>query len=106
MRNDPVGASGHRLTTSTFRWLVPVQVLERPWARRLADDGHQVTLVARRTDGLGDLADNLQDTGPQIDTMTEDAADPERLGARLAERHSKVHLGSSSTTQLWQLRTN
>jgi hypothetical protein len=36
MPDDPVGASGHRLTTSTFRWLVPVRVLERPWARRVA----------------------------------------------------------------------
>jgi short-subunit dehydrogenase len=54
-------------------------------ARRFADGGYRVTLVARSTDRLGDLADSLADTGAQIDTIAADAGDPEGLGARMAE---------------------
>jgi short-subunit dehydrogenase len=53
-------------------------------ARRFADGGYRVTLVARSTDGLHDLADNLADTGTQIDTIAADASDPEGFGARMA----------------------
>jgi short-subunit dehydrogenase len=54
-------------------------------ARRFASGGYRVTLVARSTDRLGDLAGSLADTGAQIDTIAADASDPEGLGARMAE---------------------
>src|SRR5579864_5623207 len=57
-------------------------------ARRFADGGYRVTLVARSADGLGQLADSLADTGAQIDTVAADASDPEALGARLAELYN------------------
>src|SRR5471032_1460240 len=54
-------------------------------ARRFADGGYRVTLVARSTDRLNDLADSLADARAQIDTIAADASDPEALGARMAE---------------------
>jgi short-subunit dehydrogenase len=53
-------------------------------ARLFANGGYRVTLVARSTDGLGQLADGLADTGARIDTVAADASDPEGLGARIA----------------------
>lgn len=47
-----------------------------------------MTLVARSTDGLRDLADSLADTGAQIDTAAADASDSEGLAARMAELYS------------------
>jgi short-subunit dehydrogenase len=58
-------------------------------ARRFAGGGYRVTLVARGTDGLGELAANLADTGAQIDTIAADASDPESLGARMAELYAE-----------------
>jgi short-subunit dehydrogenase len=58
-------------------------------ARRFAEGGYRVTLVARNTDGLRDLAGSLVDTGAQIDTIAGDASDPEALGARMAQLYSK-----------------
>jgi short-subunit dehydrogenase len=58
-------------------------------ARRFAEGGYRVTLVARSTDGLRDLADSLADTGAQIDTTTADASDPEGLRARMAALYSE-----------------
>jgi short-subunit dehydrogenase len=54
-------------------------------ARRFAEGGYRVTLVARSMDGLGQLAGGLNETGAQIDTLAADASHPEDLGARLAE---------------------
>src|SRR5579863_6657405 len=54
-------------------------------ARRFAVGGYRVTLVARSTDKLGDLAGSLSDTGAEIGTIEADASDPEDLGARLTE---------------------
>jgi short-subunit dehydrogenase len=54
-------------------------------ARRFADGGYRVTLVARSADGLDRLAGSLADTGAQIDTIAADAGDPEGLRARMAE---------------------
>lgn len=54
-------------------------------ARRFAVGGYRVTLVARSTDKLGDLAGSLSDTGAEIGTVEADASDPESLGARLTE---------------------
>jgi short-subunit dehydrogenase len=50
-------------------------------ARRFAEGGYRVTLVARSKDGLGELADSLADTGSQIDTISADASDPDGLAA-------------------------
>jgi short-subunit dehydrogenase len=54
-------------------------------ARRFADGGYRVTLVARGQDGLRDMADDLAGTGARIDTVKADASDPDALGARMAE---------------------
>jgi short-subunit dehydrogenase len=53
-------------------------------ARRFAEGGYRVTLVARSTDALGKLAGTLADTGAEIDTISVDAGDPEGLGARMS----------------------
>jgi short-subunit dehydrogenase len=58
-------------------------------ARRFAAGGYRVTLVARSTDGLRDLADGLADTGARIDTVSADASDPEGLRARMAELYKE-----------------
>ncbi len=58
-------------------------------ARRFAVGGYGVTLLARSTDGLGNLADSLADTGAQIDTIKADASDPEGLGARMAQLYDE-----------------
>jgi len=50
-------------------------------ARRFAVGGYQVTLMARSTDGLRDLAGTLADTGAKINTIAADASDPDGLGA-------------------------
>ena len=57
-------------------------------ARRFADGGYRVTLVARSTDGLRDLADGLADTGSPVGTIAADASDPEGLRARIAELYN------------------
>jgi short-subunit dehydrogenase len=54
-------------------------------AHRFASGGYRVTLVARNTDGLGDLASGLTDTGAQVHTIAADASDPESLRIRMAE---------------------
>ena len=58
-------------------------------ARRFANGGYRVTLVARSTDGLGDLASGLDDTGSQIDTIAADASDPEALRVRMSELYAE-----------------
>jgi short-subunit dehydrogenase len=58
-------------------------------ARRFAEGGYRVTLVARNTDGLRALADSLADTGAQVDTAAADASDPEGLRARMTELYSQ-----------------
>src|SRR6202034_1153067 len=54
-------------------------------ARRFAVGGYRLTLVARSTDGLRDLAGTLADTGAEISTVAADAGDPDGLGARMRE---------------------
>jgi short-subunit dehydrogenase len=49
-------------------------------ARRFAEGGYRVTLVARDT-GLDKLADSLADARADIDTISADASDPEGFGA-------------------------
>jgi short-subunit dehydrogenase len=58
-------------------------------ASRFAGGGYRVTLVARSTDGLGDLASSLADTGSQIDTIAADASDPESLRIRMTELYDE-----------------
>jgi short-subunit dehydrogenase len=53
-------------------------------ARRFAEGGYRVTLLARSTDSLGKLADGLADTGADINTISADASDPELLGERMS----------------------
>jgi NAD(P)-dependent dehydrogenase (short-subunit alcohol dehydrogenase family) len=55
-------------------------------ARRFASGGYRITLVARSTDGLRDLAETLADTGAEINTIAADASDPD--GDFAAVRHS------------------
>lgn len=52
-------------------------------ARRFAQGGYRVTLMARRAERLQALADDLADTGAEIDIVPADASDPEAFGARL-----------------------
>ena len=68
-------------------------------ARRFAVGGYQVTLVARSTDGLRDLAGTLADTGAKINTIAADASDPDGLGTRMRELYlGTAHRASSSIT--------
>jgi short-subunit dehydrogenase len=46
-------------------------------------------LVARSTDGLGDLGRGLADTGVHVDTVAADASDPDAFGARIAEIYNE-----------------
>ena len=57
-------------------------------ARRFAEGGYRITLLARSADRLGELADGLADTGADIDTIAADAGDPEGLGARISDLYS------------------
>ena len=51
------------------------------FAERLAREGHDLVLVARRRDRLEDLAQRLRrDTGAQADVMCADLTDPQALG--------------------------
>lgn len=52
-------------------------------ARRFAQGGYRVTLVARSTDIRERLASDLADTRADIDTISADASDPEDLRVRL-----------------------
>lgn len=54
-------------------------------ARRFAVGGYRVTLVARSSDHLEDLARTLADTGAELSTIEADASDPEVLGARMTD---------------------
>ena len=53
-------------------------------ARRFAEGGYKVTLAARSTDSLSQLADTLADTGADIDTIPVDASNSEGLGTRMS----------------------
>ena len=53
-------------------------------ARRFAIEGYRVTLAARSTDRLRELARDLNDTGAEIHTIEADASHPEELRLRMA----------------------
>ena len=54
-------------------------------ARRFAIGGYRVSLLARKTDRLGELAQSLDDTGAEIDTIEADASNSDDLRARMTE---------------------
>ena len=53
-------------------------------ARRFAQGGYRVTLVARDPVGLGKLADDLAGAGAEVDTISADASDPDGLGVQMS----------------------
>jgi short-subunit dehydrogenase len=85
MPDDSVGDSGSSIDNRHLLLVGAGPGLGMAVARRFAQGGYRVTLVARGTDGLRDLADGLADTGARIDTVVADASDPDALGARMAE---------------------
>ena len=54
-------------------------------ARRFAVGGYRVTLLARSTDRMDELAQSLDDTGAEIDTIEADVGDSDALRARVTE---------------------
>jgi NADP-dependent 3-hydroxy acid dehydrogenase YdfG len=58
-------------------------------AHRFASGGYRVTLVARSTDRLGELASSLADTGAEVNTIEADASDPGDFGARMTELYRR-----------------
>jgi short-subunit dehydrogenase len=89
MPDDPAADSGSSIDNRHLLLVGAGPGLGMAVARRFADGGYRVTLVARSVDGLGQLADSLADTGVQVDTVAADASDPQGLGARLAELYKE-----------------
>src|SRR6476659_2351002 len=88
--SDPDGSGG--VGTVDRRHLLLVGAgpgLGMAIARRFAAGGYAVTLVARSTDRLGDLADSLSDAGTAVGTLQADAGDPEGLRARMTELYRR-----------------
>ena len=89
MPDDALGDPGSSIDNRHLLLIGAGPGLGMAVARRFAEGGYRVTLVARSTDGLGHLAEGLADTGARIDTVAADASDPERLGARIAELYNE-----------------
>ena len=89
MPDDPVSDSGSSIDNRRLLLVGAGPGLGMAVARRFADGGYRVTLVARSTDGLSDLAGDLADTGARIDTIAADASDPEGFGSRMAELYDE-----------------
>jgi short-subunit dehydrogenase len=89
MPDDSVGDSGSSIDNRHLLLVGAGPGLGMALARRFADGGYGVTLVARSRDGLGRLADSLADTGAQIDEVEADASDPEGLRARMVELYDE-----------------
>jgi acetyl esterase len=60
-----------------------------------------VTLVARSTDRLAELARSLDDTGAEINTVEADASSPEDLRARAPEAKYPVQLEQCYAAAQW-----
>jgi short-subunit dehydrogenase len=88
MAGDSIADSGSSIDSRHLLLVGAGPGLGMAVARRFAEGGYRVTLVARSTDGLRSLADSLADTGAQIDTAAADASDSEGLAARMAELYS------------------
>jgi len=84
MPEDSAGSSGSSIDNRHLLLVGAGPGLGMAVARRFAEGGYRVTLVARSTDRLGDLAASLADTEATIETMAADASDPEGMGARMA----------------------
>ena len=89
MPNDSAGDSSSSIDNRHLLLVGAGPGLGLAVARRFAVGGYRVTLVARTTDGLRDLADGLADTGAQIDTIAADASNPEDLGSRMTELYNE-----------------
>ena len=89
MPDDSQGDSGSSIDNRHLLLVGAGPGLGMAVARRFAEGGYRVTLVARGTDGLRALADGLADTGARIDTIVADASDPDALGARMAELYGE-----------------
>jgi short-subunit dehydrogenase len=89
MPSNPAGGSDSSIDNRHLLLVGAGPGLGMAVARRFANGGYRVTLVARSTDGLGDLASSLGDTGSQIETIAADASDPEALRARMAELYAE-----------------
>ena len=89
MPDGPVGSSGSSVDDCHLLLVGAGPGLGMAVARRFAEEGYRVTLVARSIDGLGRLADSLADTGAYVDTVAADASDPDGLRARMAELYNE-----------------
>jgi short-subunit dehydrogenase len=89
MPDDSVGNSSSSIDNRHLLLVGAGPGLGMAVARRFANGGYRLTLVARSTDGLSDLSDGLADTGARIDTVAAVASDPEGLGARIAELYAE-----------------
>ena len=89
MPDDSVGDSGSSIDNRRLLLVGAGPGLGMAVARRFAEGGYRVSLVARSTDGLAALAEGLADTGARIDTIAADASDPEALRARMAEIYNE-----------------
>jgi short-subunit dehydrogenase len=89
MPDDSVAHSGSSIDDRHLLLVGAGPGLGMAIARRFAEGGYRLTLVARGTDGLHDLAGGLADTGAQIDTIAADASDPAALGSRMAAVYSE-----------------
>ena len=89
MASNPAGGSDSSIDNRHLLLVGAGPGLGMAVARLFATGGYRVTLVARSTDGLGDLASSLADTGSQIDTIAADASDPESLRTRMAELYDE-----------------
>jgi short-subunit dehydrogenase len=85
MTDDSVGHGGSSIDSRHLLLVGAGPGLGMAVARRFADGGYRVTLVARSTDRLRDLVDGLAATGARIDTVAADASDPEGLRVRMSE---------------------
>ena len=74
------------------------------FASRLAQDGHDLLIVARRADRLAALAARLrEDTGVHVETLVADLSDPQdvgRLETRLAEIPLSVMINNAGVGAL------
>jgi short-subunit dehydrogenase len=89
MPDDPVGDPGASIDDRHLLLVGAGPGLGLAIARRFGVEGYGVTLVARNTDGLKELADDLADTGAEIDTISADASDPEGLRDRMSALYSR-----------------
>jgi len=91
MPDERVGDPANRESTVDGRHLLLVGAgpgLGTAVARRFAVGGYRITLMARSTEGLRDLAGTVADTGAEISTVAADASDPDSLGARMRELYA------------------